>query len=68
MTKSDAKKSAALLSLMNSIFNEHPLRKISEEFIKKSIDTAQNDFVKFIVISFIILTLFTIELISLINN
>jgi len=37
-TKQEAKKSAALISLMNSVFNEHPLRKINEEFIKKSVE------------------------------
>ena len=28
---------------MNSIFNEHPLRKINEEFINKSIESLQKD-------------------------
>lgn len=45
MTKNEARKSAALISLMNSVFNEHPLRKINEEFIQKSIENAQRDFV-----------------------
>jgi LIX1-like protein len=43
-TKHEAKKSAALISLMNSFFNEHPLRRISDEFILKSIDEAQLDY------------------------
>ncbi|CAF0800797.1 unnamed protein product [Brachionus calyciflorus] len=43
LTKSDAKKSAALLALMNSIFNEHPLRRIDEDFIRKSIESASKD-------------------------
>jgi hypothetical protein len=30
---------------MNSFFNEHPLRRISEEFVSKSIEEAQLDFV-----------------------
>jgi hypothetical protein len=47
ITKLEARKSAALISLMNSVFNEHPLRKITEEFIKKSIESAQQDMVKF---------------------
>jgi hypothetical protein len=28
---------------MNSIFNEHPLRRINEEFIFKSLEEAQKD-------------------------
>ena len=27
-----------MISLMNSVFNEHPLRKINEEFIKRSVE------------------------------
>lgn len=45
MTKHDAKKSAAQIALMNSFFNEHPLRRINEEFIQKSTENAQRDFV-----------------------
>lgn len=45
MTKAEARRSAALIALMNSVFNEHPLRKINEEFIQKSVDNAQKDFV-----------------------
>ncbi len=43
ITKLEARRSAALISLMNSVFNEHPLRRISEEFIKKSIESAQKE-------------------------
>jgi hypothetical protein len=39
----EARRSAALISLMNSIFNEHPLRRINEDFIKKSTDPAENE-------------------------
>ncbi len=45
-TKNDARKSAALIALMNSVFNEHPLRKINSEFIQKSVENAQKDFVR----------------------
>lgn len=45
MTKHDAKKSAAQIALMNSFFNEHPLRRINEDFIQKSTENAQRDFV-----------------------
>ena len=45
MTKNEARRSAALISLMNSVFNEHPLRKINEEFINKSIENAHKDLV-----------------------
>jgi LIX1-like protein len=41
MTKSEARKSAALIALMNSVFNEHPSRKITFDFIAKSLDDAQ---------------------------
>jgi hypothetical protein len=44
-TKADARKSAALIALMNSVFNEHPLRRITDEFIAKSIETAHKDMV-----------------------
>lgn len=44
LTKHDAKKSAALIALMNSVFNEHPLRRMNEDFIQKSIENAQRDF------------------------
>jgi LIX1-like protein len=45
LTKLEAKKSAATISLMNSIFNEHPLRRITDEFISKSIEDAQRELV-----------------------
>ncbi len=45
LTKMEAKKSAATISLMNSIFNEHPLRRITDEFIGKSIENAQKEMV-----------------------
>jgi hypothetical protein len=47
MTKIEAKKSASLISLMNSVFNEHPLRRINEEFIKKAIESTQNEIVSY---------------------
>jgi hypothetical protein len=56
-TKLEARKSAALISLMNSIFNEHPLRRINEEFIKKSVESAQKDVVKFVLKEISTLTL-----------
>ena len=43
--KLEAKKNAALISLMNSVFNEHPLRRINEDFIAKSAENAQKDYV-----------------------
>ncbi len=43
--RNEARKSAALISLMNSVFNDHPLRVINEEFIKNSIENAQKDLV-----------------------
>ena len=45
--KLEAKKHAALISLMNSVFNEHPLRRINEDFIAKSAENAQKDYVIF---------------------
>ena len=42
MTKSEARRSAALISLMNSVFNEHPTRKITNEFIQKSVESAKH--------------------------
>jgi LIX1-like protein len=45
MTKSDARRSAALIALMNSVFNEHPSRKITNEFIGKSVDSAKQTYV-----------------------
>ena len=45
MTKSEARRSAALIALMNSVFNEHPTRKISNEFIEKSVESAKQTYV-----------------------
>ncbi|XP_059099670.1 protein limb expression 1 homolog isoform X1 [Tigriopus californicus] len=46
-TKAEARRSAAKIALMNSVFNEHPSRKITDEFIEKAIGDArqshQND-------------------------
>lgn len=36
-TKAEARRSAAKIALMNSVFNEHPSRRISDEFIEKSV-------------------------------
>ena len=43
-TKAEARRSAAKIALMNSVFNEHPSRKITDEFITKAIDEAQQAF------------------------
>lgn len=43
-TKAEARRSAAKIALMNSVFNEHPSRRISEEFIEKAVTEAQNNF------------------------
>ena len=43
-TKAEARRSAAKIALMNSVFNEHPSRKISEDFIKKAVDDAKKSF------------------------
>jgi hypothetical protein len=45
-TKLEAKKSAALISFMNSILNEHPLRRITHQFISESLETAMRDNVR----------------------
>jgi hypothetical protein len=39
-TKFEAKKSAALIALMNSMLNEHPCRKIDNNFIEKQLEQA----------------------------
>ena len=36
-TKAEARRSAAKIALMNSVFNEHPSRRISKEFTEKAI-------------------------------
>ncbi|KAM9294201.1 LIX1-like protein [Gastrophryne carolinensis] len=39
-TKAEARRSAAKIALMNSVFNEHPSRRITDEFIEKSVTEA----------------------------
>lgn len=39
-TKAEARRSAAKIALMNSVFNEHPSRRITNEFIEKSVGDA----------------------------
>ncbi|XP_029435353.1 LIX1-like protein [Rhinatrema bivittatum] len=36
-TKAEARRSAAKIALMNSVFNEHPSRRITDEFIERSV-------------------------------
>jgi len=43
-TKAEARRSAAKIALMNSVFNEHPSRKISQEFISKAVGEAKQTF------------------------
>ncbi|XP_028911356.1 LIX1-like protein [Ornithorhynchus anatinus] len=43
-TKAEARRSAAKIALMNSVFNEHPSRRITEEFIEKSVSEALASF------------------------
>lgn len=43
-TKAEARRSAAKIALMNSVFNEHPSRKITDEFIEKAIGDAVTSF------------------------
>ncbi|KAK6184525.1 hypothetical protein SNE40_006985 [Patella caerulea] len=43
-TKAEARRSAAKIALMNSVFNEHPSRKITDEFVEKAIGDAQGSF------------------------
>ncbi|KAI8781202.1 protein limb expression 1 [Biomphalaria glabrata] len=43
-TKAEARRSAAKIALMNSVFNEHPSRKITDEFIEKAIADAVTSF------------------------
>ncbi len=40
-TKAEARRSAAQLALMYSVYNEHPDRKITEEFINNAVDEAR---------------------------
>ena len=39
-TKAEARRSAARIALMNSIFNERPSRRITREFIEKAVNDA----------------------------
>ncbi|XP_043935933.1 LIX1-like protein [Protopterus annectens] len=39
-TKAEARRSAAKIALMNSVFNEHPSRRITDDFIEKSVSEA----------------------------
>ncbi|XP_068151247.1 protein limb expression 1 homolog [Drosophila tropicalis] len=43
-TKAEARRSSAKIALMNSVFNEHPSRRISDEFIEKAVQDAQTSF------------------------
>ncbi|XP_066158612.1 protein limb expression 1 homolog [Euwallacea fornicatus] len=43
-TKAEARRSAAKIALMNSVFNEHPSRRISDEFIEKAVTEARSNF------------------------
>ena len=43
-TKAEARRSAAKIALMNSVFNEHPSRKITDEFIEKAVAEARRAF------------------------
>uniref|UniRef100_A0A672T9J0 LIX1-like protein n=1 Tax=Sinocyclocheilus grahami TaxID=75366 RepID=A0A672T9J0_SINGR len=43
-TKAEARRSAAKIALMNSVFNEHPSRRITDEFIEKSVCEALASF------------------------
>lgn len=43
-TKAEARRSSAKIALMNSVFNEHPSRKISDEFIEKAVNEARSSF------------------------
>ncbi|KAI8500700.1 PREDICTED: protein limb expression 1 homolog [Branchiostoma belcheri] len=43
-TKAEARRSAAKIALMNSVFNEHPSRKITDEFVEKAIGDAAKSF------------------------
>jgi LIX1-like protein len=43
-TKAEARRSAAKIALMNSVFNEHPSRKITDKFIDKAVGEAMGSF------------------------
>ncbi|XP_078390278.1 LIX1-like protein [Cetorhinus maximus] len=43
-TKAEGRRSAAKIALMNSVFNEHPSRRINDNFIEKSVSEALASF------------------------
>ena len=43
-TKAEARRSSAKIALMNSVFNEHPSRRISDDFIEKAVNEARASF------------------------
>jgi LIX1-like protein len=43
-TKAEARRSAAKIALMNSVFNEHPSRKITDDFVEKAVTDAGGSF------------------------
>ncbi len=43
-TKAEARRSAARIALMNSIFNEQPSRRITDEFIQKAVQEAYSNY------------------------
>ncbi|XP_037091296.1 LIX1-like protein [Pollicipes pollicipes] len=43
-TKAEARRSAAKIALMNSVFNEHPSRRISDDFIERAVEDARSTF------------------------
>ncbi|XP_072162805.1 protein limb expression 1 homolog [Diadema setosum] len=43
-TKAEARRSAAKIALMNSVFNEHPTRKITDKFIQQAVEDAKKSF------------------------
>lgn len=42
-TKAEARRSSAKIALMNSVFNEHPSRKITDGFIEKAVAEAREN-------------------------
>lgn len=43
-TKAEARRSSAKIALMNSVFNEHPTRRITDDFIEKAVNEARSSF------------------------
>lgn len=43
-TKAEARRSAAKIALVNSVFNEHPSRRISDEFVAQAVHDARASF------------------------